>query len=336
MKRFDLHHESVFATMNRMIGGAMRRAMHIAILAAVPWTMASAEEPSANRPIRPTDARSLPRDVLSDEPWRRGFTEPIRTLKLAVADAGRVASVDVRRGQRVTHGQSLMQLDRRVLEASLAIAQSEANDDSSVDALRVRMLQKSSRLESLREIYDQGAGSAEEFRQAESESEVARFEWLAATERQRRAEMQVTKLRGQWQRQGVTAPMDGVITEVRCEVGEYVSTAEPHVLTLVRLEQLRATYFVPTEFAADLQQGQRIALEIGSDAPDIRRATIEHVSPVTLADSGRVRVDLVIDNADGHLRSGVIAYWPASPDIPDRPASPDRPAMATSVQGVTR
>lgn len=253
---------------------------------------------------------------LDDEPWRRGFTEPIRTLHLAVAEAGRVDSVDVRRGQRVTAGQPLMQLDRRVLEASLAIAQSEAEDDSSVEALRVRMLQKSLRLESLREIYDQGAGSAEEFRQAESESEVARFEWLAATERQRRAEMQVTKLRGQWERQGVTAPMDGVITEVRCEVGEYVSTAEPHVLTLVRLEQLKTTFFVPTDFASRWREGQTVSLQIGSDHPETRSATIEHVSPVTLADSGRVRIDVVLDNADGQIRSGVSARWAVAPTRP--------------------
>lgn len=98
--------------------------------------------------------------------------------------------------------------------------------------------------------------------------------------------------------------MDGVITDIHREVGEFVSAVEPQLATLVDLSRLRLSFFLDTQLALPLQEGQAVKMQaVGTDAK--LAGTIEYVGPLTQADSGRVRVDVLVDNPTRQYRSGL-------------------------------
>ena len=93
------------------------------------------------------------------------------------------------------------------------------------------------------------------------------------------------------------------ITEIHREPGEFLSITEPKLFTVVRLDRLRAKFYIPSENAARFSKGHRVKVSGHGDEKPLT-GDIEFVSPVTHAESGLVRVDVIFDNRDGRLRSG--------------------------------
>jgi multidrug efflux pump subunit AcrA (membrane-fusion protein) len=72
----------------------------------------------------------------------------------------------------------------------------------------------------------------------------------------------------------------------------------------MQLDPLRITFSVPNSHAQSLRLGQSVALAL----PESKRRAIgqvEFVSPVTDAESGTVRVKVLLKNSEGQYRSGV-------------------------------
>jgi RND family efflux transporter MFP subunit len=246
------------------------------------------------------------------DPLRHGteaFTEPLVSIEVAASEAGRLAAVQVRRGDRVHAGQLLMELDTAVLTASRRVAAQRAGAVARIEALRVDHQQKQRRFDTLTGLLRDGAASAEELQSAESELRIAGHQLQAAEEERERYQLELDELETRIEQRRVRAPSAGIVTEVLRDPGEFVSTADLHVVTLVDLTKLRATFFLPTADAIRLAAGSAVEVEAAADAgggrPVQMTGVIEHIAPLTLADSGRVRVDVVIDNADERYRSGV-------------------------------
>jgi RND family efflux transporter MFP subunit len=231
------------------------------------------------------------------------FTEPVHSIDASAADMGRVAEVKVTRGDCVRRGDVLIVLDSQVWEASRRVVEKKATRSAAIKALEVEYELKHNRYVQLRELLDDGAGSPEEMRRAEADAEVARLNVEAAREEQDLARLQLAEIEARIEQRLVRSPIDGIVTDVLKETGEHVST-DSHVVTVVRLDRLRATFYLPTETAGSLSVGNNIPLEVsGSRHPAI--GAIQYIAPVTEADSGRVRVDVLIDNVNLEFRSGV-------------------------------
>ncbi len=115
--------------------------------------------------------------------------------------------------------------------------------------------------------------------------------------------LEVKRIETQLQRRTIRSPIDGVITEIHREPGEFLSITEPKVFTVVRLDRLRAKFYIPAENAHRFSKGHRVKLTGHTDEKPLA-GEVEFVSPVTHAESGLVRVDVTFDNRDGRLRSG--------------------------------
>ncbi|QDT13089.1 efflux RND transporter periplasmic adaptor subunit [Planctomycetes bacterium K23_9] len=252
-----------------------------------------------------------------------GFTEPIRKIRVAGSESARISEVMAERGASVRQGETLMLLDSNVLNASRRIAKARAENSSRIEALRVEAEMKEVRLAKLQKLYDSGAGSPEETRRAKADARVAQLNVQSAIEDQRLAELELAEIEARIEQRRVCSPITGVITEVLKETGEYVSLNEPQVATVVQLDSLRVTFFVPTGLARRLADrsadqataDQTLQLVIPSDLPHEESqqliGQIEYIGAVTEADSGRVRLDVLIENRDGRYRSGVRCVFAA-------------------------
>lgn len=232
-----------------------------------------------------------------------GFTEPYQTIDVAAAETGVVQDVRVELGQVVKKFEVLGALDDDVLKATLEIAQLKASSTAAIDAATAELELKQQRLDALTEINRTGGGSRDEFSRAKSDRELARAKLKGAEETLAADRLEVKKIEVQLQRRTIRSPIDGVVTDIHHDPGEFVSLAEPKLFTVVRLDRLRAKFYVPAEQSARFRKGQRVKVSEPTDEK-LLTGDIEFVAPVTHAESGLVRVDVILDNRDGQLRSG--------------------------------
>ena len=252
---------------------------------------------------------------MADGPAYNGFTEPIRTIELAIPESGRVSAVDVAIGDAVAVDDPVVRLEDDMLRAALKIAEARCGDTARRESLEVSV-QRAGRLhQRLNELAGDGAGNPEELREASAKLRIAELALQTFDAEHRVEQLKAEQVRRDLERRIIRSPIRGVVVDVAVEVGEYVSTVEPRVATIVDLRQLRVTFFVRTEIARQIRPGAKIRLRMdGDDAA----AIVRYVEPVTRAASGRVRIDVVIDNADHAYRAGVNAETHFEPaDAPE-------------------
>lgn len=232
------------------------------------------------------------------------FTKPYREVEVSAAEGGRLSVVSIKRGQVVQQDQQLMALDSSVLEASRQIAKSKVDATARIEALRVEVDVAENKFQKLKALYESGAGNPEEVRRAEADAQIAKLNVSAAEEDRKLSELELKEIDARIAHRQIRSPIDGVVTDVKFEVGEYVSLNEPQVATVVDLSQLRASFFIPTAIALNLDSKLRVELLL-PDTDQKAFGEIEHISAVTEADSGRVRVDVVLPNSGTKIRSGI-------------------------------
>jgi multidrug efflux pump subunit AcrA (membrane-fusion protein) len=100
------------------------------------------------------------------------------------------------------------------------------------------------------------------------------------------------------------SPINGVVTRLYKEKADYVGASVSPVMTIMQLDPLRATFSIPNMAGQSLRPGQKVAL-ILPESQQNAVGEIEFVSPVTEAESGTVRVKVLLKNSQGKYRCGV-------------------------------
>lgn len=232
------------------------------------------------------------------------FTEPIESIQVACAESGIVGSIRVKRGDRVAASQLLLELDMSVLESSRRVAAAKAGSTARLHAAEIEFEQKRKRFGQLSKLLEENAGSPQEVERAQTDMQVAAEHVEAIREEQEQFKLELAQIESRMECRRVRSPIAGVITEVRRKPGEFVSPHDPHVVTVVQLETLRAVFHLPTAQAAAFEPGNRVQVLL-QETNQTSSATVDYVAPVTSADSGRVRIDVMIDNREQKFRSGV-------------------------------
>ncbi|MBL8828337.1 MAG: efflux RND transporter periplasmic adaptor subunit [Planctomycetaceae bacterium] len=233
-----------------------------------------------------------------------GFTEPIRRIDLAAAEPGILVKLFVKEGESITIGQPLARLDREVHEISAKIAKRAKEQRGRLSAAQAELKQRAQRLERLRTIEPKRFASADEIARAETELSIAEANLLAAEEQIAIDTLEHEKARAILERRELRSPIDGVVIKLHREEREFVSVINPTVVTVVQLHPLQVIFPVPTTTALKLAKEQQVSLRV----PELKQdavGRIEMISPITEAESGTVRVKVLIDNAQGQYRAGM-------------------------------
>jgi len=233
-----------------------------------------------------------------------GFSQPFLEVQVAAPESGIVETILVKQGQAVRRGQVLATLDQSVLRTSLEFARAKARATAARDAARAELELRQRRLEKLLSLREEGHSSRDEVERTQTDVQIAQARLRAAEEECELNQLEVRRIEAQLARLAVVSPTDGVVVRLHREAGEFVAAGAPQVATVVRLDALRVKLYLPTDLAGRLSTAQSVPLvfpETGQRAP----GRVEFISPTTDADSGTVRVELIIDNPDGRYRSGV-------------------------------
>lgn len=235
-----------------------------------------------------------------------GFTEPVVSIDVAAMESGPISGVFIRRGQRVRKGELLVTLNDEVLRETRAALKAESEGVANIEALAIERNVRQGRYETLKKLQEAGSGSFEEVKLAKADFDVASKRVEAAREQRGIAKLRLRELDARIAQRKIVSPIDGIVVDVKKKRGEYVAAEELHVATIVRLEELRAVFFVPTIIASKMNvlNKERFKIHIPLLNQSVN-AKLEYVAPVTEPDSGLVRVHLLIPNSNETYRSGV-------------------------------
>lgn len=245
----------------------------------------------------------------------------IEEVDVPARQPGVLATIAAREGQTVKPGELLVAMedvearlhkDRAQLE--LTMAQMDAKND-----LKVRFAGKS--LEVARAELRRANESLQKYRKSISESELdtlrlnvtggeleveqAEKSLAIAAMNCKLKENEVQLASHRLEQCRITAPLSGMVVELKRHRGEWVEPGQP-VMRIVRLDRLRAEGFVPARELAENITGRSVTLSV--DLPGRQGAQfagkLTFVSPEINAVNGQVRVWAEIENAGLELRPG--------------------------------
>jgi RND family efflux transporter MFP subunit len=241
-----------------------------------------------------------------------GFTEPFRKIELAPAEPGVLASRMAKEGDNVEAGQLLGTLDNDVLQISLRISQQVLESHGKLAAAKAERDLRSVRLGRLQELQPKGFAHREEVDRAAADLAVAEANVLSLSEQHGLDKLEYEKAQALLERRRIRSPIAGVITKTHHDEGEYIAGNNPVVFTVVQLHPLRAVFAIPAAGARNLKLDQTVSLRFPDSGQECA-GRIELVSPVIDAESGLVRVKVIIPNEDGKKPCGARCLFITTP-----------------------
>lgn len=233
-----------------------------------------------------------------------GFTEPYRDIDVAAAETGLLEAVEVKEGDRVKAGQLLVRLDEAVLRATLAIAKNAMESQGRLESAEAELELQSKIVDKLHKLLERRHASPQEIERAESQKKIAAAYVRTIREEHCTKSLEYERVRLQFERRRLTSPIDGIVTQIFKDRGEFVSLSDPVVLKVVQLDPLLVVFFVPARHGRVLSNGETVDVHIADSAAPVQ-GKIEFVSPAVDPQSGTMRVRVRIPNPEERLMSGL-------------------------------
>jgi multidrug efflux system membrane fusion protein len=221
-----------------------------------------------------------------------GAVEPITRANPGTKVMGRIDAVTVREGDRVQKGQLLAGLERRDLEAAVdqavaAVAMAEAQRENAAAQLRRMQM-----------LLERGSTTEKSLEDA-----TARARVTTAAAEQAKANLAAAEVMLSYSE--IRSPISGWIAAKLAEVGDMTAPGVP-LFVIEDLSRVKISVAVPGSDVVDLKAGDR-----GRVTVDVFDATwsaeIARILPAGDPQSRTFEVQLVLDNPDGKLRSGMFA-----------------------------
>lgn len=234
----------------------------------------SAEKQEVSRNVR---VLTLAPQTLAEYFEVSGPVSPMLGTDLSVEETGPVVSLPVDKGQTVAAGELLLELDRTILRAEMEAAAGQLKLQAfNIDKVRqLFAAEKISRLELLT---------------AEAQFEQARA--AAATSERR------------YQRAGLCAPFDGVLTDRYVELGQLVLPGQ-RAVRLIDPRVLKLEAYLTAGEVGWVSEGQAAEVVLGeTDGPV--GGTVSWIGLEADRQTGKFQMEIEIPNGDLRLHSGII------------------------------
>lgn len=232
-----------------------------------------------------------------------GITEPYLEIEIAAAEMGLLKGIQVAEGDTVKKGQVVALLDDSVLQAALDIARSAMNSRARRESAEAECELRSRTLEKLRELRARNHATQQELERAELQLRVAEGNLLAVIEEQEVRQLEYEKILAQLRQRQIVSPIDGVVTRVFRDQGEFVPLSDPEIMTVVQLDSLLVVFSVPAPVCDRLELRQSATVQFTLSQTTVS-GEIEYISPIVDPQSGTKRVRVRLSNHDKDLPCG--------------------------------
>ncbi len=231
------------------------------------------------------------------------YSEPYRDVDVAAPEMGVLSLIHAKEGQRVRQGDALAQMDDEVLQASLEIARQTMESAGRLESAQAELEFQEQWLRKLRELHQRDHASAQEVERVLSQRNIAASRMKAAQEEIEVRRLEHHRIEIQLKQRRITSPLDGVVTRIYKDRGEFVSPSDPNVLKVVQLDPLLVVFPAPLTAARQLKPDQEVRVQFDG-ASDPVRGVVEFISPTPDAQSRTTSVRVRLPNPKEQLPCG--------------------------------
>ncbi|MBI6875333.1 efflux RND transporter periplasmic adaptor subunit [Clostridium aciditolerans] len=258
---------------------------------------------------------------------------------------GRVASVNVNVGDKVTAGQLLYTLDTAELEANLqaqqaglqaasanlektsdsGLAQQVSQAEQSLQKAQVRFNDVKDNYDKMQKLYAAGAIAKKELDDAKTQYDNASIDLnadqtnlnllldkigpqntKAAAAQVAQSQAGVNSVQIQINNAKITSPISGIVAAKDVEVGQ-MAGGQSGSVTVIDSTSVTAEITVPDKMLGRLQVGQSIPVVVSALENKEMPGVIETISPEANSKDNSYIVKIKVDNANGEIKSGMFA-----------------------------
>lgn len=296
-----------------------------------------------------------------------GSLKPAKEVIVLPKGSGKVVSVNVNVGDKVTAGQVLYTLDKEELQASLqsqqaaldgANADLEKTSDSS-QAQQVSQAEQAAgkaqvqfgnaevNYNRMQKLYETGAVSKKELEDSKKEYDNASVDLKSAQDnlsivqnkigpqstrsaaaRVAQAQASVNTSQIQINNATITSPISGIVSAKDIEVGKIASSQSGSV-TVIDSSTLTAEITVPDKMIGRITVGQSVPVTINALSDKQITGVIDTVSPAANSKDNCYTVKAKIDNVNGELKAGMFVKVSLQADSKDNVLSVPNKAIKT-------
>jgi len=168
---------------------------------------------------------------------RAGTVKACRRAKLAPPAGGQIAHLRVKKGQRVTANQVLLELWNDDLEAQARLSREQlatAQTQEQQACVQAELAEKEA--ERARQLKESGFISSEGLDQRVSAAKVSRAGCEVARSQVDQSRSRIAVAQASLERMVLRAPFDGIVADISGELGEYATPSPPGILTLPAID----------------------------------------------------------------------------------------------------
>ncbi len=206
-----------------------------------------------------------------------GQTAPDKRAELAARTSGTISALAFKQGDAVKAGEMIVDMDSK--EKKIA-----------VDAAAELVKQKKSKADATEALAKRGNVAKLQIDEVRADLQAAQSQYEAA-----KAELERTQ---------VIAPFGGIIDRIAVENGSSVQQGAP-VATLLSLDPIIATGEVSERNLANIKIGSPATVRLVGGA--VEEGQVRYISRESNAATRTFRIEVAVENADGHIPAGMTA-----------------------------
>lgn len=193
-----------------------------------------------------TRAKPLPVSLWTVEPGtveatvsnnRAGTVKACRRAKMSPPAGGQISQLKVKKGERVTAGQVLLELWHKDLHAQEELAQDQLRTTGS-RAKEVCAMAEAAQREAERavQLREQGFISSQQLDRSQTDAKARQASCEAAKGEVAQSSARIAVARAGLERMTLRAPFSGIVADISGELGEYATPSPPGIPTLPAID----------------------------------------------------------------------------------------------------
>jgi HlyD family secretion protein len=233
---------------------------------------------------------------------RAGSVKARWRAKLAPAVGGRIATLNVHKGDTVSAGQLLLALWNKDLEAELDLAEKQAKVAEATAAEACLMAEYTGRQgQRLTELRKNRSTSESSYDEAIATAASKKAGCRAAQAQREVSLARIKAAEAMVERTVIVAPFAGIVAEVNGEIGEFITPSPPGIATLpvidlINMESLYVAAPIDEIDAAQIRPGMEVRISLDAFPKKVFMGRTRSVSPYVLEQAKQARtVEIEVD-----------------------------------------
>jgi RND family efflux transporter MFP subunit len=225
-----------------------------------------------------------------------GVLQPYHDIEVATVETGIIDKILVRPGDFVKAGQPLAVLRSESVEAQLRMKEIEVARTGKIKQARAEYALQKTKFDKVTKLFTEGKISHSELERSQADLIVSQGRLESEEDNAVVLEADLDRYRKMLADRTIIAPIDGIVTDVQKQIGEFVAASAPVMLRLVDVSKLRATFSVQESELSSISRGgaMRVQLSNGQSVEGL----VEYVPPVADPETGWFMISVVIENTD--------------------------------------